>query len=310
MEDLARFGMAARGPVEKAAFGEGFTVVFVDTGGESFKQRDQIIFLFLEIFEIAGVVVPFAVDQDPPHGVGTDPVHPSGQGCFLADQIETGGNDVIGTEDGEDGHGFGVHIADPDQAIAFDTIPEVVLHVEMDGIGAGLPDLVEAVVIALEGTQVFERAVEEYGADGFELNKAVFVKQVDTDKTKASITYFAGTQPGNQTGLVTDGMVIGGIFWSSDIGHGFTDRFAKTDSEPDGFSFGWVGIFEVPDHDLDAAVEFFAEIEQDPGGLIGGLEGTGGMGIESDLAGPGNEQGVRVDYLAGSLGRSIRFEWA
>ena len=90
------------------------------------------------------------LDEHPPHRVGADAVHPLGQGGLSADEVEAGGDEVEVAPDGRDGAGFRVHVADPDQAVALDAIPEIVLHVEVDGVGADLPDVVEPLIIAFE----------------------------------------------------------------------------------------------------------------------------------------------------------------
>ena len=48
------------------------------------------------------------------------------------------------------GHDFRMHVADPYEAVPLDAVPEIVLHVEVDGVGSGFPDLVDPFIVTLE----------------------------------------------------------------------------------------------------------------------------------------------------------------
>ena len=63
-------------------------------------------------------------------------------------------HDVVKAEHAVDHADFRVHVAQPDEAVALDAVPEVILHVEVHGVGAGLPDLVEPLVGALERADI------------------------------------------------------------------------------------------------------------------------------------------------------------
>ena len=171
------------------------------------------------------------------------------------DEVKALGNHGVGTEDGVDGHGFGVHIANPDQAVAFKAVPNVILHIELDGVRAGFPDFVEAFVVALEGSEIFEVVEEEYGLGKLDVCGGVWLDEINTGEAIAGIADFCGSKPGDKGCLVANGVVIGGVFVAFDVVHDFADGFAEADANLDGLPGGCAGT-----GDLDAAGELKSEV--------------------------------------------------
>ena len=97
---------------------------------------------------------PFLLDEHPPHRIAADAVHPLGWRSDVANQIQAARHDLIEAEDRVDRSHFGMHVAEPHQAVAFDPIPEIFLHVQMHGISADLPDAIEPIVVAPEGANM------------------------------------------------------------------------------------------------------------------------------------------------------------
>ena len=117
---------------------------------------------------------PVLLDEHPPHRVGADAVHPLGGRRDVADEVEAARHDLVEAEDGVDRADLRVHVAEPDEAVALDAVPEVFLHVEVHGVGAGLPDAVEAFVVAPERADVGQVADLQHRAHLAELRRATF----------------------------------------------------------------------------------------------------------------------------------------
>ena len=126
---------------------------------------------------------PLFVYKHPPHRVGTDAVHPTGHGRDGARQIEAFRHDFVVAEDAVDHAHLRMHISQPDEAVAFNAVPEIILHVELDRVGADLPDLVEPVVRALEGTNVRDIANREDRADLRELRQRFADRRCQSERS-------------------------------------------------------------------------------------------------------------------------------
>jgi len=283
----------ARGPVEETHLRQRFGAVRPDVAGKGAQEAGQVRLLLAEIVQVAGLAVPIPLDEDPPQGVGTDAVHPFGQRGVVADEVEAGVDDAHGAEDGADGAGFGVHVADPDQAVALDAVPDIVLQVEIDGVGAGVPDAVEAFIIATKTAQPRQAAVEIDRAHGFQGEGGVGLDQVEADEAEAGIAEFGGAQPRQANLVIPNRMVVGGVFLAAQVAHGFGHRLAKTEADADGLAFGG-GIFEVGDGDLDAAVKLASEIQQEAWRLAPVAQDATRAVVEGNLAGEGFEEALSV----------------
>ena len=82
------------------------------------------------------------MNEHPPHRIAGDAVHPFGDGRDIAGEVERARNNIIEAKHGVYRADLGVHVADPDEAVALDAIPQVFLHVEMNRVSADLPDAV------------------------------------------------------------------------------------------------------------------------------------------------------------------------
>ena len=242
------FGVSVAGPIQETAAGHFFHTFFVHAGKQLTQETGQIRLLLLQVVQIAVDAVPVIVDQQPPDGVGADAVHPGTQRCFIADQIQTARHHPVIAENRIDGHCFRMHVADPDQSVAFETVPHVVLHIQLDCVGARLPDLVQAFIIGHEGTQVGQIVEQENGTGELKAHRAVGLYQIYTRKAVTGVADLCRTQPGNQSGLIADGVVIGRVFIAADVVHDFTDGFTEADTYLDRFTCGGAGA-----SNLDAA---------------------------------------------------------
>ena len=55
-----------------------------------------------------------------------------------------------------DGHHLGVHIAHPHQAVALDAVPQVLLHIDVGGVGGGVPDAGQLLVATLARAAIIQ----------------------------------------------------------------------------------------------------------------------------------------------------------
>jgi hypothetical protein len=291
------------GPVEETPAVELLVSVGANGGGEFLEEGAEVVVLFGEVGEVAVVEPVLFVDEDPPHGVGADAVHPLVARGAVADEIEAARDDVVVAEDGVDGGGLGVHVADPDEAVAFDAVPEVFLHVEVDGGGAGLPDAVEAFVAGAEGAELGDVADHEDGADLGERDGLRGVEGVDADEAEAGGAEAGFAEPGERGAKIAERVIVGGVA-VAEFGHGFGGGFAEADA--DGRR-----CFRIRERgeEFDVAVEFAAEVEEEAGGRIrrgGGEDGGRLEFLEVGLAGAGGEEAVGVSDAGGRLPEDAR----
>jgi hypothetical protein len=153
-----------------------------------------------------------------------------------------------------------VHIADPHQAVALDAVPEIVLHVQMDRAHAGLPDLIESGVAGGKRPEHFDRALQRNGADAPQFHHGPGLAKVDPHEAEPRVAEFRRTHPRQAHDRIVHGVIV---VW---FAHGFRRRFAEPDAHRHAALLP--GRQRLRD-DLDAAVEFAAEIQQHGCGLIG-----------------------------------------
>ena len=73
---------------DRDAFLKEFDAVVTDFGDQKTEQTGQIVFLFLQVSQVPLIVIPVALDQQPPDGVTAHPVHPARQRRCIADKIK------------------------------------------------------------------------------------------------------------------------------------------------------------------------------------------------------------------------------
>lgn len=100
----------------------------------------------------------------------------------------------IKPEDRIDRPDFRMHVAHPGHAVALDPVPQILLHIQMHGVCPGLPNLVQARVIAGESTPVLKRSYLATGPDGDDRSFSAGFSQADIDKTKTGIANVAAAQ--------------------------------------------------------------------------------------------------------------------
>lgn len=110
-------------------------------------------FLFFQIIQVALIKIPVSLNQYPPKRIRTH-CHPLGKWCRVTDQVEAFGDHFIIPKNRIDCHHFGMQVSNPNQAVTFYPIPDIILHIQMHRISSSLPYLIQAFVITSERTFV------------------------------------------------------------------------------------------------------------------------------------------------------------
>ena len=197
------------------------------------------------------------MDEQPPDGVRADTVHPLGHRRHVANQVKALGDDFVIPEHSADGHHLRMKVANPHQAVALHTIPNVLLHVEVYGIRPRHPNVVQALVVRTKRATVRNVAIAESGPHLLDEQIGIGLLHIDTHKAEARVTYLGHPQPWNHDVLIADGMVVRSSVLGSDVAHGFGNRFAETN--PD-FAFA---RGRHARYNLDTPLQFASEVEQE-----------------------------------------------
>ena len=104
-----------------------------------------------------------------------------------------------------------MHVAYPDQAVPFDAVPDIVLHVEVHCICGGLPDGVQPLVAASERTEVGEIPEDalRFKRDDRQ-GRASVVQNVDPHETETCIPGLERAEPGEGCFEIAQGVLVGG----------------------------------------------------------------------------------------------------
>ena len=149
-------------------------------------------------------------------------------GRDVARQVERARHDLVEAEHGVDGADLRVHVADPDEPVALDAVPEILLHVEMDRVGADLPDAVEPLVVAPERADVGNVADLEHRAHLAQFHGHVAGRRVvDAHEAKAARADHLLAQPRQRDDLVAHGVVVLRVLFAAEFGHGLGGRLAE-----------------------------------------------------------------------------------
>ncbi len=129
-------------PVYKAHLQRDILPIRADLRREHPTEPLHIRKLFFQIFRIAKLHEIIMLNDDPPHGIGWDIIHPRAVRRFGNNIVQTVANDLLVAEHGLNGCDFRMQISDPDQTVALDAIPDILLHIQMHRIRTNVPDSV------------------------------------------------------------------------------------------------------------------------------------------------------------------------
>ena len=220
------------GPVEKPHAVDLFFSIGAHKRRQPLKKRREIGLLSLQIGTIARVLPEFLMNQHPPHRVAGDAVHPLRHRRHIARQIERFLHHVVIAKHRRNRAHFGVHVANPHQTIAFDAIPEVVLHAQMHGIGPGLPDAIEPLVAAAKRPDPRYIAHSQHRPHPREQRRPAGIDSINAHKAKAAGPDRDRSQPGERDDLIADRMVVLSVLFPAKFGHRLAGRFPQTHPHP------------------------------------------------------------------------------
>jgi len=124
--------------------------------------------------------------------------------------VEAPAHDLIAAEHALYSHHLGVHVPEPHQAVAFHPVPEVLLHIEVDGIGPRLPDAVQPFIIAAERPQIRDVAVTEDRPHGFQIELRIRLHQVDPHEAEPRVPGLDIAQPRHAERKIAQRMLVRG----------------------------------------------------------------------------------------------------
>ncbi len=220
---------------------------------------------------------------------------------MVAHAVEGGAHDLGVAEDGADDPLLGVQVADPGQAVALDAVPHEVLHAQVHGVGADVPDAVEPLVAALEGAAARQVAIDEYRARRTQHERRLGREQIDADEAEAGGPELDVSVPGDEGLEVVDGVVLIGL------AHGLADGLAEAEADARRRSLGRLGRVEA-----HAAVELAAEVEQHggDGALPCRLHRAAGVAVAQQMLGLGDGAGRPHDVCRQHQASHARVEGA
>ena len=174
----------------------------------------------LKEVQVSKVLIPIVLNNQVPHRISTHPVHPLWKRPLPTSQVHACIETLLVTENGADRACLGMHITQPDQTVALDTIPNILLHIEMHGVGPRHPDLIQPIVRTLERAQVRDIAIAEDSRGLLQVYHHIRVEKVETDKTEARATQLYLPIEWNSHHHVTDSMIIRcGIILQVNLSH-------------------------------------------------------------------------------------------
>ena len=246
-------------PVDEASVGIGLAVI-LNILHYRMQELRHVFLLLLQVGLVSIPLIQVMLQDNPPKRIGADAVHPVRRGGLVPHIVQAPTDDLLVAEDRIHGNHLRMHVADPDQPVTLDAVPQVVLHAQMHGIGPRLPDLVQTLVITFERTQIRKVPLSGYGPDGPQGHlPAVRFEQFQPGETETAVAVFGHAQPGNADFHVPDGMVVGRRrLRIVDVAEGFAHGFAQDQAEPRRL----VGTVDGA-NDLDAALEFRSEVQQE-----------------------------------------------
>ncbi|MPN00768.1 hypothetical protein SDC9_147966 [bioreactor metagenome] len=88
----------------------------------------------------------------------------------------------------QDGADFGIKVAHPDQPVALDAVVNILLAVQVDGVGGDVPDAVQPRVVGFERAAVLPVAVDRGDGDAGQLRFGRVGGNFETDEPEGALT--------------------------------------------------------------------------------------------------------------------------
>ena len=76
-------------------------------------------------------------------------------------------------------------ISDPYEPVPFDTIPYIILNIQVDRIGTHLPDLIQQRIIAAKAPPVFQIFIQKDALDALYMDRHILFKGINSNEAKS-----------------------------------------------------------------------------------------------------------------------------
>ena len=200
---------------------------------------------------VAGVAMPFAHDAEEPERIVRHVVHPA-VGRSRGDRVVDGiGKDFRRAEDGQYRARLGMHVAEPDEPVALDAVPEIILAAEMDGAHSRVEYAVQALVRTPEFAEARHRPHKRNGAYALEVDFARG-DEVKPHEAKASVADFDNAHERYVVHAVAYRVVVAGRL-RPDVRHRLANALPEADAH--------LHAARAHAPDLEPAVQFAPEIQ-------------------------------------------------
>ena len=267
-------------PVHEAHLRRRILPVLADVRREHAADLRKAGDLPAQVLAVAKVHEMIVLGDDPPHGVRGDVVHPLARRRVGGDKIQTAANDRLIAEHGLDAGDLRVQIAHPHEAVALDAVPDILLHVEVDGVGGDIPYALEQRVAAMEAAQIGHVQIDKHGFGRLQRHSDVFREQVYAHEAKARLADGVHAQRVYIYLQIAPRVVVGGVGGAAQLAHGLGGGFAKADAQ-----FRPLRARDLLHGKLYAAVQFLPEIQQEGGACAAVFERAAGVAVQRDLPG-------------------------
>ncbi len=156
------------------------------------EQADDAVVHGCDEFFAAAVQVVVLELREPVGRVAGNAVDMRLDGQRADEASERVFNEELVAEDVVDHASADVGVAHPAAAIALGSVPDVVLHAEVTGVGAGFPDAVEERVRRFEGALVADGIIDVFEVDGFEAENGRTGEEADAGVAEGGFGADAG----------------------------------------------------------------------------------------------------------------------
>ena len=121
-----------------------------------------------------------------------------------------------------------MHISDPNQTVALDSVPEILLHIEVNGICGGLPDFVKPFIGALKAALVFKVTEIEAALCAVEGDACLLILKLDICKAEARFGGLVRTHSADCHNHITVSVIVCGVLYA-DGSQGLHNALSETD---------------------------------------------------------------------------------
>ena len=247
-------------PVQEPELGEALHAVFIHVGHRQLQLGHQEILLLTQIIQVAGVAIPLCLDHDPPQRIAGIAVDPLILRRAVPQEVQRLRHHWIRAKGVLDGHDLGVHVPLPGQPVPLDAVPQVALHVQVDRVGGGFPNLFKQWIAAFKGPQIGDIPIDEGHVQRLDVDGRIPVLQLDQREPKAGFVGLGSAEHADVVHMIPHGVVVGGVHLSHR-----GERLHGGLPEADQHSRPVAGALDVGDRQPQVAVQLPAKVQKQRG---------------------------------------------